>query len=117
MALNSNAAVYRPGAVFTLRERTLVRRRFEGLAVPAFVPFYNEVPAGVDCAGTPGSIVVTLSQIAERGDRFWDQVRFDLVRKERFLVDVGPEARKRWPEVRGAPFLSCPQRVVSREPG
>jgi hypothetical protein len=126
VALNSNAAVYRPGAIFTLRNRTLVRMRIEGLAVPTLVPFYDEFPAGADCAGTPGRIVVTLSRIAERGDRFWDLtrsfyraagIRFDLVRKERFLVDVGPEARKRWPEVRGAPFLSCPQLVVPRESG
>ena len=37
--------------------------------------------------------------------------RFELVREEGFQVEVGPEARQRWPEVRGDPFLSCSQRV------
>jgi hypothetical protein len=116
----SPKAVYRPGAVFTLRDRTLSRMRVEGLPVAELIPFYDEFPAGVDCGEQPGAIVVTQGLIADEGDGRWDitrsfyraaGVRFDLVREERFHVEVGPEARRRWPEVRGDPFLTCPNRV------
>jgi len=116
----SPEAVYRPGAVFTLRDRTLSRMRVEGLPVAELIPFYDEFPAGVDCAGRPGTIVVTQGRITDGGDRRWDitrsfyreaGLRFDLVREEQFQVEVGPEARQRWPEVRGNPFLGCSQRV------
>jgi hypothetical protein len=119
LALSPNA-VYRPGAVFALRDSTLSRMRVEGLPVAELIPFYDEFPAGVDCGERPGTIVVTQGRIAEEGDRYWDVtrsfyraagIRFDLVRKERFQVEVGPEARQRWPEVRGDPFLSCSPRV------
>jgi hypothetical protein len=116
----SPAAVYRPGAVFTLSEGKLLRMRLERAPVPELFPFYDEFPAGVDCAGQPGTIVVTQSLIAEEGDGRWDVTRsfyraagarFGLVRTERFKVEVGPEARRRWPEVRGDPFSHCPGRV------
>jgi len=77
--------------------------------------------AGTDCAGRPGTIVVTHSRIADGGDRFFEVTRsfyraagtrFAFVRAERFLVDVGSEAGRRWPEVRGDPFLRCPDRVA-----
>lgn len=29
----------------------------------------------------------------------------------RFRVEVGPEAKRRWRELRGDPFVSCPRRV------
>jgi hypothetical protein len=116
----SPAAVYRPGAVFTLSRGRLLRMTLEGAPVPALFPFYDEFPAGVDCTGQPGTIVVTQGRIADEGDGSWDitrtfyravGVRFDLVRRGRLLVEVGAEAAQRWPEVRGDPFLRCPGRV------
>jgi hypothetical protein len=116
----SPAAVYRPGAVFTLSRRTLLRMRLERVPVPELFPFSDEFPAGVDCAGQPGTIVVTQSRIAKKSDGRWDLTRsfyrvagarFALVRDERFQVEVGPGAGKRWPEVRGDPFLRCRDRV------
>lgn len=118
----SPANVYRPGAVFTLRHGELARMRVERLAVPELVPFYDEFPMGVDCAGRPGSIVVTIGGLKDAGvdDSHWNVTRafyraadtsFELVRKQEFRVEVGPEAPRRWPEVRGRPFLSCQNRV------
>ena len=118
----SPANVFRPGAVFTLRQGDLARMRVERRYTPELFPFYDEFPAGVDCAGKPGSIVVTLGDIADGGkdDSHWDVTRsfyqaadhrFELVRRQAFRVEVGPEAKQRWPEVRGRPFLSCPDRV------
>jgi hypothetical protein len=116
----SPAAVYRPGAVFTIRRGELVRMRLEKAFGPGLFPFSDEFPAGVDCAGQPGTIVVTQSRIADVGDARWDVTRsfhraagtrFSRVRDEHFQVDVGPEARQRWPEVRGDPFRRCPDRV------
>ena len=120
VAMTSIAAVYRPGAVFTLRRGKLLPLRLERAPVPRLFPFSDEFPAGVDCAERPGTIVVTWSRIAPGGDRFWDLrrrfyradgTRFVFVRAERFLVAVGPDAPRRWPEVRGTPFLRCPGRV------
>lgn len=119
----SPANVYRPGAVFTLRDGELARTRVERLAVPELVPFYDEFPMGVDCAGEPGSIVVTIGGLKDAGvdDSHWDVTRsfyraadttFEFVRKQEFRVEVGPEAPRRWPEVRGRPFLSCENRVT-----
>ena len=118
----SPANVFRPGAVFTLRQGELTRMRVERRYTPELFPFYDEFPAGVDCAGEPGSIVITLGDLADAGkdDSHWDvtrsfyeaaDLRFELVRRQAFRVDVGPEASERWPEVRGRPFLSCPNRV------
>jgi hypothetical protein len=116
----SPKAVYRPGAVFALRDGTLSRMRVEGLSVAELIPFYDEFPAGVDCGEHRGTIVVTQARFPDEGDGDWDVTRsfyraegltFDLVRDEQFQVEVGPEAQRRWPEVRGAPFLSCSQRV------
>jgi hypothetical protein len=114
------AAVYRPGAVFMLSRGTLLRMRLESVPVPELFPFYDEFPAGVDCARQPGTIVATQSRIADEGDGRWDVTRsfyraagarFGLVREERFQVEVGPKAGKRWPEVRGEPFRHCRARV------
>lgn len=116
----SPAAVYRPGAIFTLRRSGLVRMRLDHAPVAGLFPFYDELPAGVDCAGQPGAIVVTQSRIAARGDRYWEVtrsfyraagVRLALIRNVRLEVEAGDEARRRWPEVRGDPFLRCPDRV------
>ena len=117
----SPANVYRPGMVFTLSRGELLRMRLEQATAPERFPLYDEFPAGVDCSGRPGRIVVTHSRIADGGDRFWDvtrsfyrsaaKARFAFVRAERFLVDVGDEAGRRWPEVLGDPFRSCPSRV------
>jgi hypothetical protein len=118
----SPAAVYRPGAVFTMRDGELRRMRLIGIAAGDLFPFYDEFPAGVDCAPEPGAIVVTFGHLADRGedDRHWDITRsvyraagsrFEPVRDEEFRVEVGPEAERRWPEIRGDPFLSCADRV------
>jgi hypothetical protein len=118
----SPEAVYRPGAVFTMRDGELRRMRLVGSDTADLFPFYDEFPAGVDCAGEPAAIVVTSGGMANGGkdDRHWDITRsfyraagsrFEPVRAEEFLVEVGPEAGQRWPEVRGEPFLSCAGRV------
>jgi hypothetical protein len=117
----SPANAYRPGVVYTLSRGELLRMRLEKVPAPDHFPLYDEFPAGVDCAGPPGTIVVTHSRIADGGDRFWDTTRsfyratsrawFAFVRAERFLVDVGDEAPRRWPEVLGDPFLRCAGRV------
>ncbi len=39
-----------------------------------------------------------------------EEAQFVIVRQERLAVDVGLEAPRRWPEVRGDPFRSCPVR-------
>jgi hypothetical protein len=115
----SPAAVYRPGAVFTMRDGELARMRLEATSPSNLFPFYDEFPSGVDCAAEPGTIIATFGNMAYN-DAYWDikrslyrraGVRFELVREERFQVKVGPEAKRRWPELRGDPFLSCPRRV------
>jgi len=115
----SPANAYQPGVVFTLSEGRLRPMRRERAAVPEFVHFYDEFPAGADCAGQ-GAIVVTHSRISDEGDSWWDVTRsfyrsvgarFVHVRDERFQVEVGDEAERRWPEVQGDPFLSCAGRV------
>jgi hypothetical protein len=123
----SPAAVYQPGAVFTVRGGGLARMRLEAGApsrlYPELFPLDDEFPAGVDCAERPGRIVVTVGSLAEGGDRFWDVTRtllrasgsgFEPIRRQRFRVEVGPEAQQRWPELAGDPFRSCPDRVRSR---
>ena len=57
----SPANVYRPGMVFTLSRGELLRMRLEQATAPEHFPLYDEFPAGVDCAGRPGTIVVTRS--------------------------------------------------------
>jgi hypothetical protein len=116
----SPAAVYRPGAVFALRKGALVRMRLEKASVPGLFPFADEFPAGVDCAGPPGTIVVTQGRLADGSDSRYDVTRsfyraagtrFSLARDEHFQVGVGNDARQRWPEVRGDPFIRCSGRV------
>jgi hypothetical protein len=117
----SPANVYRPGAVFTLRDGKLVRMRLETTCCPDdLFPFYDEFPSGVDCLEEPGTIVATFGNLARGGDRHWAikrssyraaGIRFELYRNQRFRIEVGPEAERRWPEIRGDPFLSCPGRV------
>jgi hypothetical protein len=116
----SPAAVYRPGVVFALRRGALVRMKLEKASVPGLFPFSDEFPAGVDCAGPPGTIVVTQGRLADGSDSRYDVkrsfyraagTRFSLVRDEHFAVGVGNEARQRWPEVRGDPFIRCSGRV------
>jgi hypothetical protein len=112
-------AVYRPGAVFAMRKGRLVRLRLDGTRPSDLFPFEDEFPSGVDCAGKPGKIVVTFGDVGDP-DSHWDikrsvyraaGIRFERVRTKRFRIEVGPEASRRWPEVRGDPFRSCPDRV------
>lgn len=120
----SPAAVYRPGAVFTMRAGRLVRMRFEPEAkLPDdLFPIDDEFPAGVDCAAKPGTIIVTTGALAERGkdDSDFDVTRslyradgarFELVRRTRLRIGIDPAATRRWPELRGNPFVSCAKRV------
>jgi hypothetical protein len=110
----SPANVYEPGAVFTVRDGEIVRMQ------PELLPLHDEFPAGVDCAGRPGRIVVTSGDLARGTDRFWrisrsvlrvSGTRFEPVRRTWFRVRVGPEAERRWPEVAGDAFRSCPASV------
>jgi len=110
----SPANVYRPGAIFTVRDRGLVRME------PELVPLDDEFPAGVDCTGRRGRIVVTSGDLARGTDRFWrisrtvrqsSGDRFRLVRRTWFRVPVGPEAEQRWPELGGHSFRTCPATV------
>jgi hypothetical protein len=118
----SPPAVYRPGAVFTFWNGELERMRLQGRRPADLFPFADEFPAGVDCVGGPGTIVVTSGSLADAGrdDRHWAVTRsryraagtrFVLVRSEEFRVEVGPEVKQRWPELRGDPFLSCEERI------
>lgn len=117
--------VYEPGAVFTMREGKLERMRLAGRDHGDLFPLDDEFPAGVDCAGEPGAIVVTFGGLADGGrdDSHWDikrsffraaGLRFEPVREEGFRVEVGPETPPQWPELAGHPFVSCPDRVVRR---
>jgi hypothetical protein len=118
------AAVYRPGSVFTMREGTLLQMQFDAEAkLPDdLFPFDDEFPAGTDCAGEPGMIVVTFGGLAQRGadDSHYDitrsfyraaGTRFERLRRERFRVGISLDETRRWPELRGRPFVSCPHRV------
>ena len=118
----SPANVYRPGAVFTLRDGELARTRVNRLAVPELVPFADEFPMGVDCAGEPGEIARDDRRPRRRRHGRFALGRHALVlpggrhglrviRKQEFQVEVGPEAVQRWPEIRNRPFRSCPNRV------
>ncbi len=65
----SPANAYRPGVVYTLSRGALLRMRLERAIAPDHFPLYDEFPAGVECVGPPGTIVVTHSVIAEGGDQ------------------------------------------------
>jgi hypothetical protein len=123
----SPANVYEPGMVFTVRDGELARMRLQAGAAsrlyPELFPLDDEFPAGVDCAGRPGRIVVTRGGLERGGDRFWELTRtllrasgisFEPVRTQRFRIRVGPEAPRRWPELAGDPFRSCGNLVRSR---
>jgi hypothetical protein len=118
----SPVAVYRPAAVFTMRAGELLRmRRDVDPKLPDdLFPVHDEFPSGVDCAAKPGTIVVTVGNLGEHDDSHWDitrsryravGTRFKLVGEKRSRLEVGPEAKHRWPELRGEPFLSCSGRV------
>jgi hypothetical protein len=102
----SPAAVYRPGAVFTLRDGRLARMRLGGSRL---FPLDDEFPADVDCAAEPGTLVVTVGEPGDP-DTHWDirrstfraaGLRFERIQTERLRVAVGEP-------VGGAPFRSCP---------
>ncbi len=101
----SPAAVYRPGRVFTIRDGEFARMRLAGTDL---FPLHDEFPAGTDCAGEPGRIVVTTGEVG-RPDSHYDVERsvyeargdrFVRLHTERFPVEVGSEER-------GAPFRTC----------
>jgi hypothetical protein len=116
----SPLAVYRPGLVFTMRDGELAQMRLEEEEIMGLFPFYDEFPAGVDCAGEPGMIVVTLGRLKGADDSHWHVTRtvyrvagiaFEPVGDERLTIDVGPEAEQRWPEIEDDPFRTCAGRV------
>lgn len=112
---------HRTGQIFTFEEGSVVAMRTEEPQVeggrPILFPLGGEFAAGVDCAGEPGSIVVTSGDLAEGGtdDRHYEITRafyrarggvFVEVRQETETVEVGAE-RERWPELADDPFRSC----------
>ncbi len=114
----SPAGVYRPGAVFAVVGGALERLelQLQGALSAELFPLDDEFPAGVDCTGDAGTIVVTLGAFAEGGDTRWELTRttyradgssFVRIGRETAVVDVGTEA-DRWPELAGEPFRSCP---------
>jgi hypothetical protein len=116
----SPLGVYRPGAVFAGGGGNLSRMRLDGADPAELFPLDDEFPAGVDCAGGRGTIVVTQGGLAPGGDRYWQITRtvyralgsrFRRLGAERFRVEVGAAAARRWPELGGRPFRTCPQRV------
>lgn len=104
----SPAAVYRPGAVFTLRRGRLAPMRVQGLRPANLFPLDDEFPADVDCAPERGTIAITLGEVGEpdshrdieRSTYRARRLRFRRIATERFQVEVGTE-------VGGAPFRSC----------
>jgi hypothetical protein len=121
----SPEAVFRPGHVYTVLKETLSRMRLAGEnpgRYPHLFPFYNEFPAGVDCADSPGQIVETVSRFAPGGDDSVTGITrtiyrskgatFRPVNHKKYLVDCcNQEAKRRWPEIADDPFRSCPGRV------
>jgi hypothetical protein len=116
----SPRAVYRPGLVFTMRDGELAQMRLEEEGVMGLFPFYDEFPAGVDCAEEPGTIVVTLGRLQGADDSRWHVTRtvyrvagtnFEPIGDERLTLEVGPEAEQRWPEIGDDPFRTCAGRV------
>jgi hypothetical protein len=108
----SPAAVYRPGAVFTVHRRGLARMRLEGSRPADLFPLDDEFPSGVDCTGERGAIAVTFGDVGDP-DSHWDiersvyeasGVRFERLRTEYLRVEVGSEKR-------GEPFRACSERV------
>jgi hypothetical protein len=112
---------HRTGQVFTFEGAALVATRFEPAQLdgipPILFPLGGEFAAGVDCAGEPGAIVVTLGDLAEGGtdDRHFEVTRtfyraeggrFVETRRETHTIEVGTEG-ERWPELADDPFRSC----------
>ncbi len=114
----SPAAVYRPGAVFTLLDGGLARMELRGTDPADLFPLDDEFPAGVDCTTNAGAIVVTTGVFADGGadDGRWEITRttyrargtsFQPAATETHVVEVGTET-ERWPELAGEPFRGCP---------
>jgi hypothetical protein len=101
----SPAAVYRPGKMFTIRDGEFARMRLAGTDL---FPLEDEFPAGSDCAGAPGRIVVTTGDVGDPDSHYDVErsvyeargTRFERLSTERFEVAVGTEER-------GAPFRTC----------
>jgi hypothetical protein len=112
----------RTGQVFSFDDGALVQMRTERSEVGFLMlfPLGGEFAAGVDCAGEPGTIVVTLGGLADGGndDRHYDITRtfyraegavFEETREEPYTVEVGTQD-ERWPELADDPFRMCPRR-------
>lgn len=114
---------FEPGYVFTMSSGSLERMRLGGGRHEDYFPFYDEFPAGTDCATEPGHIVITTSRISKLGDTHYDVTRsfyrasgsrFELESQDEHTVEVARgEAERLWPEVRGQPFRSCSTLVIS----
>lgn len=104
----SPANVYRPGAVYSLRNDKLRRLRRTDAEPPGLFPLDDEFPADSDCGADPGTVVVTVGEPADP-DTHWDVTRttyrahgrrLEPVATERFRAEVGTE-------IGGRPFRSC----------
>ena len=120
VSLSPAPAVYRPGSVYTVvrKDLALMRVRRERQQIAHLLPFYDEFPAGVDCADDSGEIVETWSIFAPGGDdSVYRVIRtvyraqgelFVPVTKESQLVDCCDDTvAERWPETRDRPFRTC----------
>jgi hypothetical protein len=110
---------HRTAEILTFHQGELVLMLTEppGDTPPFLFPLYGEFPAATDCAGDPGSIVVTTSVFAPGGDdSLYGIIRtlmrarganFVEVRQKRFTVEVGTQSEV-WPELADRSFRSCP---------
>jgi hypothetical protein len=79
-------------------------------------PLGGEFAAGVDCVPEPGTIVVTVGDLAPGVDTHYDVIRTLYVAEQGTFVEVSSESStvpvgeedERWPELADDPFRSCP---------
>lgn len=110
---------HRTGQIFSFDDGSLVQMRTERSEYGnrALFPLHDEFVGSVDCAGQPGTIVVTVGAFAQGRN---DDGRYDISRtfyraqgsvfvetgRENYTVEIGTE-RERWPELADDPFRSC----------
>jgi hypothetical protein len=108
---------YEPSGVPGGRGAVVPMRLNPPQGTPVLLPLGGEFAAGVDCVPEPGTIVVTVGDLAAGGDTHYDVTRtlyvaeqgsFVEVSSESFTVPVGEED-ERWPELADDPFRSCPR--------
>ena len=120
VSLSPPPAVYRPGSVYAVIQEHLALMRVsrERRQNAHLLPFYDEFPAGVDCAHNFGEIVETRSIFAPGGNDSVYRIirtvyrargeRFLPITKESLVVDCcDGTVAERWPETRDRPFRTC----------